>query len=82
MSGATNRFYNDIADAGALRQSDLIDYFVYYLTVEAGESYATTAAVDRCFFDCDLQVPANTSAHLSKHLNGASPKFVKVNGGC
>lgn len=81
MTGGANRFYSAIPDASKLRQSDLIDLFVYFLTVEVGASCATPVEINRCFSDCDLQVPANASAHLSKHLNGASPKFVKVDGG-
>jgi hypothetical protein len=81
MTGGANRFYNAIIDAGELRQTDLIGYFIYYLTVEAGESHATVSKINHCFCDCDLQVPSNTSARIAEHLRGSPPRFVKVNGG-
>jgi hypothetical protein len=81
MSNAVNRFYSGIKDVHALKSTDLVDYFAYFLTLESGESVATTTAIDNCFRACDLSPPKNTSAYLSKHLNGKSVKFVKVPGG-
>jgi hypothetical protein len=80
MTGAS-RFYNAIRDVAGLRQSELIAYFVYYLTVEAGASCATPAEINRCFLECDLQPPANTSARLSQYASGSSRRFLKVSGG-
>lgn len=78
---AADRFYKAIDNASDLRSSDLIGYFTYYLTVEAADAAATPAAVNRCFQECDLPMPANTSAHFSKNLRGTRPKFVKVSNG-
>ena len=78
---AVNRFYSAIPEVGKLRQSDLIGYFAYYLTVEMGEASAAPTSLEECFSACDLPVPGSTSAHLSKNLKGREPKFVKVPGG-
>ena len=42
------------------------------------EQVVTPGAIDRCFGECDLPTPGNTSAYISKNLNGPSSKFVKV----
>jgi hypothetical protein len=81
MSTAVNRFYNGIKDASALTPTDLVAFFAYFLTVESDEAVVSTSAIDDCFRACDLAPPKNTSAHLSKSLNGKNAKFVKVAGG-
>lgn len=84
MSGGVNRFYNTIDGVEKLRSTDLIDLFSYYLTVELREEFVTPNTINRCFAECDLTPPANTSAALSKGLSsyrGSPPKYVKVNGG-
>lgn len=81
MSDATNRFYNSINGAANLKQSDLIDLFVYFLTVDLGESSTTTNQVKECFVGCDLQPPAGIAVHFSRGLKTHPAKFVKVDGG-
>lgn len=81
MSNAINRFYRGIKDAHALKPTDLVGYFAYFLTVDSGEAVATTAAIEDCFRACDLSPPKNTSAYFSNQLNGKAAKFVKAKGG-
>lgn len=81
MTDAVNRFYNSIDNAAGLSQSALVDLFVYYLTVELGESAATPKGVNGCFSDCDLAPPAGTAARLSEGLKTKPPKFIKANSG-
>jgi hypothetical protein len=81
VTAAINRFYNSIAGTADLNANELVSLFVYYLTVEMSEDIATTKAIEQCFRDCDLPLPKNTSAALSKGLSGSSPKFVKAGGG-
>ncbi len=81
MSTAVNRFYSAIKDARSLKPTELVDYFVYFLTMESDEAMAATSAIDDCFRACDLAPPKNTSAYLSRALNGKDAKFVKVPGG-
>lgn len=81
MNAAVNRFYNAIKNARDLKPTDLVGYFAYFLTVESDEAIASTGAIDECFQACDLSPPKNTSAYLSKSLNGKNARFVKVPGG-
>jgi hypothetical protein len=81
MSDGVRRFFNAIDGAARLKDADLIDLFIYYLTAEAGESAATATAVVECFRACDLTPPNSTSVYLSRGLKSAPQKFVKVAGG-
>jgi hypothetical protein len=80
MTTGASRFFNSIKDSNALIQGDLIDLFVYYLTVELGEPFATSLSVNRCFTECDLKVPTRTGTHLSEGARGKRQriKFVRV----
>ena len=75
MEGAS-RFYNSIEDAASLTDKDLVGFFVYYLTIEAGEDSASAKMVNDCFIACDLTPPARTAAHLSEGVG--SHRFVKA----
>lgn len=81
MTDSVNRFYNSIDDVTARSQGELIDLFVYFLTVEQGDQAATSRAVNGCFMACDLAPPGRTSAHLSEGVKTKPAKFVKVDGG-
>lgn len=81
MNTVVNRFYNGIKNARELKPTDLVGYFAYFLTIENEDAIAATSAIDDCFRACDLSPPKNTSAYLSKYLNGKNAKFVKVQGG-
>jgi len=81
VTGGASRFYNAVEDAENLRPTDLLDFFVYYLTVEIAEDVATASSLEKCFHDCDLVGPGNISAELSRGLKGSPPKFVKADGG-
>lgn len=81
MSSPINRFFNSIDRSESLSQVRLIELFVYFLTVELGNDFATARQVEDCFSQCDLSVPQKVSARLSEGLKGKSPKYVKSNGG-
>lgn len=76
-----NRFYSSIENAANQSQSALVELFVYFLTVESGQEAATPKQVADCFAACDLVVPGNVSARLSKGLKGKPPRYIKSNGG-
>lgn len=80
MNDAVNRFYNSIEGAASQSQSDLVELFVYFLTVELGQDAATPKQIVDCFTACDLTVPANVSARLGEGLKVKPPKYVKTNG--
>jgi hypothetical protein len=81
VTGAVNRFYNSIKNAGSQSQSALVELFVYFLTVEAGQESVTPKQVIDCFVHCDLSAPKNVAARLSEGLTGKPPRFIKTNGG-
>jgi len=81
MTDAINRFYNSIEDAASQSQSALVELFMYYLTVEAGQDYAVPKEVGDCFAKCDLVIPKNVGARLSEGLKTKPTKYIKVNDG-
>lgn len=81
MTDSVNRFYNSIESANSQSQSSLIDFFVYFLTVELGQEVATAKEVDQCFTDCDLTPPRATSSRLSEGLRTKPQKYVKAGNG-
>ncbi len=81
MIEGAKRFFNSIDDAENLSPGGLIDLFVYYLTVEAGEPAVTARGINDCFHACDLSAPARTRAHLSEGLKSEPQRFVRVDGG-
>ena len=81
MRGEVDRFYNSIENAADQSQSALVELFVYFLTVEAGQESATAKQVNDCFIACDLATPKNVSARLSEGLKTKPPRYIRVNGG-
>ncbi len=81
MVDAPRRFFNSIKDADKLSAGDLVDLFVYFLTVEMGEPAVSARGVNECFSACDLTPPARTAAHLSEGVKSNPQRYVKVTGG-
>lgn len=81
MSELANRFYNSISNSRDLSQVALIEMFVYHLTVELGREWATAKDVNACFSECDLPLPANTSARLATGAAKKPPMFIKAPSG-
>lgn len=81
MTDAVNRFYNSIDKAADQSQAALVELFVYFMTVELGQSCVTPTQVADCFAACDLGVPKNVPARLSEGLKGKPPRYLKANGG-
>lgn len=80
MNSPERQFYARAKDS--LRaDKDLPDYFVYYLTVEASEEFASAKAVEHCYTNCDLAAPSWLASHLSNGLKAKPKRFVKRNGG-
>jgi hypothetical protein len=76
-----SRFYNSIDRATRLKETGLIDFFVYYFTVEVGNPAANATSIIECFRACDLTPPTSTSAYLSRGLKSTPQKFIRVDGG-
>lgn len=81
MREGVSRFINSIEGVSALKDSELIDLFVYYLTVEIENDAATATSVTECFKACDLTPPARIAPYLSEGLKARPQKFIKVDGG-
>lgn len=76
MSTGASRFYATIENPKQCSFKELIDFFIYYLTVELQEPSATKKSVDACFVACDLTPPTRTAVILSEGV--AEGSYVKV----
>jgi len=81
MSENVSDFFNSIPSVGGLKDSALVDLFVYYLTVKGGSPAATVTQIGECFKACDLTPPARLAPYLSEGKKSTPQKFVKANGG-
>jgi hypothetical protein len=81
MVAGVSRFFSRVPEARSLKDSELIDLFVYYLTVEDVYEAATVTLVAACFRACDLTPPARIAPHLSEGVKSRPQRFVKVDGG-
>ncbi len=64
--------------------AELIDYFVYFLTVIEESDYIQASDVEACFDLSRLKKYSNISAYLSKNAaskKGNNPKFIKTKSG-
>ena len=81
MTGNISDFFNSVPSAASLNDWDLVDLFVYYMTVEGGAPAATVTQIGECFKACDLTPPARLAPYLSEGIKSTPQKFVKANGG-
>lgn len=81
MSERVNDFFNSIPSVASIKDSELVDLFVYYLTVEIAAPAATVTQIGECFKACDLTLPSRLAPYLSEGLRSTPQKFVKANGG-
>lgn len=75
------RFYSSVKGAQALSDRERIDLFVYFLTEERGAPSATVKALQQCFEECDLAVPASIPQYMSRGLTTKPRRFIKAAGG-
>jgi len=73
---SVRRFFASLSQLG-LRDFELIDAFVYYLTIEIGRDFVTVADLRTCFEQCDLRVSPSIGPSLSKGLNSRPVKYVR-----
>ena len=67
-----------------MASSELIDYFIYFLTVIDDVNAVQASDIDACFSLTRLDKYSNISAYLSRHskkARGKKPKFIKVKEG-
>jgi len=77
MSEAVNSFYDALPADAKYKQSNLIDLFLYFVTIELGEDAAQPARLKECFANCDLAVPAGLSTRLSEGAKSRPRKYIK-----
>lgn len=80
MKVEANQFFSSIKDVEELTQTELIPFFIYFLTENCNQPAATTSQIKQCFRDCDLAVP-HVSQRLSDGLRKKPQKFIKVGKG-
>jgi hypothetical protein len=80
MSSPVQIFYAGVKSKIG-KDSDLPNFFVYYLTIEAGSSTVTVSEVRKCYEDCDLHPPSWLASHFSVGLRSKPRRFVKKDRG-
>src|SRR5690348_1537075 len=78
MTTEAERFYESIPERDAMPVSELVDYFVYFLTVVDERPVASIPEIKRCFDACHLSQLARLPAYLSESSKGPKPKFLKT----
>lgn len=82
MKERLESFALQIPNLSAKEAAELIEYFVYFITVLENDSAATAAGIERCFEVLRVHKYSNISAYLSRHAKrGGSGKFIKATGG-
>jgi hypothetical protein len=70
------KFYSH-AKKSVTKDSDVPNFFVFYLTIEMGQKYATVQNVRDCYYDCDLAPPSWLASHFSNGLKSKPRRFVR-----
>lgn len=66
-----------VPDVSERSAAELIDLFVYFLTVEYGEPFVSVSQVKACFEAAGIPPHSNISQYFSRHLTGKSVRFVR-----
>jgi len=66
MTVPASRFYDRIESASEVGPRELVGLFVYFLTEELHEEFATSKMVNECFHECNLTPPIRTAQYLSE----------------
>lgn len=81
MNEQLEGFLLQVPELDSRKPSELIDYFVYFLTVIGGQEFAKAVDVDKCFDLARLPRYSNSSAYLlsnSTSKNRRNPKFIRT----
>lgn len=84
MKEKLDAFLLKIPDYQEMAASELIDYFLYFLTVIENNNAAQASDIDACFSLSRLKKYSNISAYLSrnsKKTKGKKTKFLKIKEG-
>lgn len=75
-----NNFLSRVPDLTKLPQTELVDYFVYFLTLVEGKPGSTASDVDECFRAAHLPMYSYVRQYLSRkssHKRGQTPSFIR-----
>lgn len=84
MNEKLESFLLQVPDVGNQSPANLIDYFVYYLTVIENNNAVQSADVEACFNLSRLKKYSNIPAYLSRNSKakrGKKPKYIKTRDG-
>lgn len=82
MNERLDAFALQVPDFSSKSAAQLIEYFIYFITVLEKESVATAAGIERCFEILRVSKYSNIPTYLSRHSKrGGSCKFIKTPGG-
>jgi hypothetical protein len=71
------RFYEAIPDRQNQTDTELVSFFMYFITVEQGKVSASVKEIGECFERCDLKLPSRLPQILSEGTKGRSPRYIK-----
>ena len=71
-------FLRRVPDSGNRSKGELIDQFVYYLTVEKGEPSVSASQVNACFRAASICPHSNTGQYLSRQSKSKEAKFTRI----
>jgi hypothetical protein len=80
MTSPAKRFY-EVVRQHAPNKGELVDFFIYHLTVEQEAVTATVKMIESCYEECDLAVPAGLPVQLSKGLKSKPVRYLKKDKG-
>jgi len=81
MSNKAPEFLQRVKDSAKLTNRGLLDFFVYFLTVQEKHPSANASAIANCFVECDLSPPSQIAPYLSEGLTSNPQRFVKADRG-
>ena len=81
MSHKAPEFLKRVKNASDLTDGGLVDFFVYFLTVEEKHPSASATSIANCFLECDLSPPSRIAPYLSEGLTSNPQRFVKADRG-
>src|SRR5262245_42014782 len=71
------RFYEAIPEGQSQTDTELVSFFLYFVTVEQGKVSATSKEIGECFEQCDLRPPSRLPQLLSEGTKGRTPRYIK-----
>ncbi len=73
-------FLSRVPELPRLSQTELVDYFVYFLTVVEGKPGATPSGIEKCFLAANLPMYSYVRQYLSRKSSrkrGQTPSFIR-----